>query len=95
MTSAEFRAACARLGVSPPGVAALCGAKGRPSWARPDDAGPVPPGVAALVRLAEGLAARMDYAALAELLRREAATLEAAGLARAGSRGAVTTGRAR
>lgn len=77
MTAPEFRAICGRLGISPGRFAELCGAKpgSRPSWIRESDNGPVPPGVAALARVAEGVAGRLAYAELAALLRAEAARL--------------------
>lgn len=78
MTPAELRAICDRLGISPGRFAELCGARGRPSWARHNDEGPVPPAVAALARIAEGAAARLPYPDLAELLRAEAARLDRA-----------------
>ena len=77
MTSAEFRAICNRLGIPPARFAELAGARAgsRPSWARESDAGTVPPAVAALARIAEGVAGRMAYADLAALLEAEAARL--------------------
>jgi hypothetical protein len=72
MTTPEFRAICERLGTSPDAFARLIGAHGRPNWIRANDTGPVPPAVAALARIAEAVAGRMAYPALARLLREEA-----------------------
>lgn len=79
MHSHEFRAICARVGISPVRFAELAGGApgSRPSWTRENDAGRVPPAVAALARIAEAVSARMSYPDLAALLEREAARLRA------------------
>lgn len=74
MTTPEYRAACARLGVHPLAFAELIGAQ-RPGWARANAMGAIPPAVATLVRIAEAAAARMPYPDLAAMLRAEAAKL--------------------
>jgi hypothetical protein len=77
VTSAELRTICDRIGIAPARFAELAGARpgSRPSWIRPDDAGLVPPAVAALARIAEAVGARMAYSELAALLEAEAARL--------------------
>ena len=77
MTSDEYRALCGRLGISPYRFAELAGARpgSRPGWARDGCADPVPRGVAALARLADGCAGRLTYEELAALLEGEAARL--------------------
>ena len=79
MTAAEFRAICDRLGISPGRFAELAGARpgSRPSWTREGDRGAVPPAVAALARIADGVAGRPSYADLAALLEDEARRLRA------------------
>ena len=84
MTPAELRDICDRLGIAPGRFAELCGAApgSRPGWIRPSDRGDrshVPPAVAALARIAEGVAGRLPYPDLAALIEAEAARLRALG----------------
>ncbi|MFZ4411377.1 MAG: hypothetical protein ACOYOH_28820 [Paracraurococcus sp.] len=79
MTTAEYRAICEGLGIHPLDFARLAGAKDRPGWARMRAEGTVPPAVAALARVAVGVGQRLPYAALATLLRDEAARLDPTG----------------
>jgi hypothetical protein len=78
MTADEFRAILDRLGASPAGFAGMIGAAPRVSqrWAQGRDA--IPPAVAALARVADGVGAKLPYGELAALLRAEAARLDAA-----------------
>jgi hypothetical protein len=81
VTPAELRDICDRLGIAPGRFAELCGAApgSRPGWIRHGDRGEVPPGVAALARIAEGVAGRLPYPDLAALIEAEAARLRARG----------------
>jgi hypothetical protein len=87
VTPAEFRDICDRLGIAPGRFAELCGAApgSRPGWIRQGEKGDVPPGVAALARIAEGVAGRLPYADLAALLKAEASRLEAEARRRSGA----------
>jgi transcriptional regulator with XRE-family HTH domain len=76
MQSEEYRAICARLGLSAEAFARCMGVRSRPSWVRGSDDGPVPPAVATLARIAEAASHKLPSRELATLLRQEAARLD-------------------
>ncbi len=72
MTDAEFRDVMERLGITPTAFASLVGAAPRVAQRWASGSATIPPGIAALARVAVAVAGRMDYAALEALLREEA-----------------------
>lgn len=77
MGDSEFREGLVALGITPGAFARLAGAGERVGQRWASGAAPVPPGAAALLRLALANARRASWGELAALLRAEAAALEA------------------
>lgn len=79
MTPTEFNAILGGLHLSPSLFALLCGADDRTGRAWASGKSRIPPGIASLARVAEGVGTRLPYPELAALLRREAQSLDAVG----------------